>query len=118
MSKQWSRSAGAKGEAIRSEATRQDIRRQEPKAKPVSAVEDVRVEELIAELALRAVLLAQLNKVRHLLIDRFQFRRRRGKEFPAVRPCVNLSQLLFVHGQPPPNHKTRLCPWKWNLYTG
>jgi len=72
MSKQWSRSAGAKGEAIRSEATRQDIRRQEPKAKPVSAVEDVRVEELIAELALRVVLLAQLNKVRQLLIKRFE----------------------------------------------
>ncbi len=45
-----------------------------PKAKPASAAEDIRVQELIAELALRIVLLTQLYKLGDLLIDRFQFR--------------------------------------------
>src|SRR5439155_16944270 len=69
-----------------------------PNAKPVSAAEDVRVQELIAELALRIVLLTQLYKLGDHLIDRFQVRRRRGKQLSPVRPCDEWSLLFFDPG--------------------
>src|SRR5438132_4450252 len=69
-----------------------------PKAKPVSAAEDDRVQELIAELALRIVLLTQLYKLGDPVIDRFQFRRRRGKQLSPVRPGVEWRQLFFDPG--------------------
>ena len=87
-----------------------------PKAKPASAAEDIRVQELIAELALRIVLLTQLYKLGDLLIDRFQFRRRRGKQLS--RPGVEWSQFFLDHGHQLPDRGPVLFPGKVNRYTG
>jgi hypothetical protein len=48
--------------------------------------EDVPVQVLIAELALRIVLPASINKLRHLLVNTPQFRRRRCKQLSPVGP--------------------------------
>ena len=53
---------------------------------PASIAEDVLVQVLIAELALRVVLPTQVNKLRHLLVNTLQFRRRRCKQLSPVRP--------------------------------
>jgi hypothetical protein len=53
--------------------------------------EDVLVQVLIAELALRVVLLTKLNKIRHLLVNIPQFRRRRGKQLSPMRPRMKRS---------------------------
>src|SRR5438876_12298550 len=89
-----------------------------PKAKPASAAEDIRVQELIAELALRIVLLTQLYKLGDLLIDRFQVRRRRGKQLSSVRPGVEWSQLFFDPGHQLPDRRPVLFPGQVNRYIG
>src|SRR5438093_4866773 len=89
-----------------------------PKAKPASGAEDIRVQELIAELALRIVLLTQLYKLGDLLIARFQFRRRRGIQLSPVRPGVEWSQFFFDHGHQLPDRRPVLFPGKVNRYTG
>jgi len=57
----------------------------------VLVAEDVLVQELIAELALWVVLPTQLNKLRHLLVNTRQFRRRRRKQLSPVRPRMKRS---------------------------
>src|SRR5436309_1561746 len=89
-----------------------------PNAKPVSAAEDVRVQELIAELALRIVSLTQLYKLGDPIVDSFQFRRRRGKQLSPVRPGVEWSQLFFDPGHQLPDRRPVLFPGKVNRYTG
>ena len=53
---------------------------------PALIAEDVLVQVLIAELALRVVLPTQVNKLRHLLVNTLQFCRRRCKQLSPVRP--------------------------------
>ena len=52
----------------------------------VLIAEDVLVQVFIAELALWVVLPAQLNKLRHLLVNALQFRRGRCEQLSPVRP--------------------------------
>lgn len=60
--------------------------------------ENVRIQELIAEFALRIVLLAQLNKVRQFPTNRFQFAGGVANSFPQCGRASNGANSFSIAG--------------------
>ena len=60
-------------------------------AKQALTAEDIRAQEFVSEFALRVILLAELNEVGQLLVNRFQLRWGGGKQFSPMRPSLEWS---------------------------
>src|SRR4029077_16243847 len=61
-------------------------------------VENIGAQEFISEFALRVVLLAELNEVGQLRVDRFQLAWGRGKQFSPMWPGLEWSQFFLDYG--------------------